>query len=383
MVRHINRPILACSIILMAVSLVSCSGGGNLGGGSTGFLELSLIDSPSDYDALFITINEVQVHHEIDGWQTLSDLNLVEPINLLELVGGTMYYLGSPELAIGHYDQLRLILDKSEGSNYLLEENGEGEEDDVVTPLKIPSGHNTGIKLVNGFDIEASHYTELILDFDVDKSVVEAGKSGQHILKPTIKVVESVTNSVSGTVVDAAGEHPAIEDAMVTAQTYSGPGDLPDEADRVIKISDTQSNELGEYFMYLPLLAPTALPYNIVATMEGYAPACQQLPSNDPMGYLADFELDALDGDTGTFSASVVGLGTEESVTISIRQEDTVGDCGYFEVASFNLNNTGETDLITLPTGDYRIVISAEGYATDFVDQNLAAEGFLIEVDFS
>ena len=366
MVRLMNRPILVCSIIFMAVSLVSCSGGGNPAGGSTGFLELNLIDSPSDYDALFITINEVQVHNETNGWQTLSDLNLQEPINLLELVNGTMYYLGSNELATGHYDQMRFILDDSEGSNYLFKENGEGEADDVVKLLKVPSGGNTGIKIVNGFDIEVSGYTELILDFEVDKSVIEAGKSGQWILKPTIKVVESAINSASGTVVDAAGENPPIEDAMVTAQRYNPQVDPPiDEADRVIKISDTQTDELGEYFMYLPLLAPTDLPYNIVATKEGYAPACQQLPSSRAMGYLADFELNALDGGTGTFSASVAGLGTEESVIISIRQEDTVGDCGYFEVASFSKANGDYPDLVTLPTGYYDVVVTREGITTD------------------
>jgi hypothetical protein len=372
MVRLIKRPILACSIILMAVSLVSCSGGGNPAGGSTGFLELSLIDSPIDYDALFITINEVQVHHEITGWQTLSELNLQEPINLLELRNGTMYYLGSNELATGHYDQMRLILDDSEGSNYLFKENGEGEEDNDVIPLKVPSGGNTGIKLVNGFDIDVSGYTELILDFEADKSVVEAGKSGQWLLKPTIKVVESVTNSVSGTVENTNAE--PLSPAGISAQKYQE--NLENE-DRVLVASSTHSSDgpppeedlpLGEYFLYLPLLAPTDPPYNIVATMEGYAPACQQLPSNDNGGNIpgantVNFIL--TQESTGSFAASVQNLAVDEEALFSIRQFDYV--CGEIEVASFELANTIPPDYsseIILPVGDYHVVVSADGQET-------------------
>ena len=67
--------------------------------------------------------------------------------------------------------------------------------------LKVPSGGNTGIKIVGGFDIENSKSTDIILDFDAHKSVHAhpAGKSGKWILRPSIKVVET-TNSVSGMV---------------------------------------------------------------------------------------------------------------------------------------------------------------------------------------
>jgi len=377
MIRLINRPILACSIILMAVSLVSCSGGGNPAGGSTGFLELSLIDSPIDCDALFITINEVQVHHETTGWQVLSDLNIQEPINLLELRNGTMYYLGSNELATGHYDQMRLILDDSEGSNYLFKENGEGEDDDVSTSLKVPSGGNTGIKLVNGFDIEVSEYTELILDFEVDKSVIEAGKSGQWLLKPTIKVVESVTNLVSGTVENTDAE--PLSPAGVSAQKYQE--NPENEEDRIVVAASTHSSNgpppeedlpPGEYFLYLPLLAPTDPPYNIVATMEGYAPVCQQLPSNENGGNIPGantINFILTQESTGSFAASVQGLAGDEEALFSIRQFDY--GCGEIEVASFKLANTIPPDYsseIILPVGDYHVVISADGWVTEEQD---------------
>ena len=83
--------------------------------------------------------------------------------------------------------------------------------------LKVPSGYQTGIKIVKGFSIAVSQTTELLLDFDAAKSVVQAGKSGKWLLKPTIKVLESMENLVSGVIDD--GVNP-IAGAMVSAQFY-------------------------------------------------------------------------------------------------------------------------------------------------------------------
>ena len=59
--------------------------------------------------------------------------------------------------------------------------------DENYQELKIPSGINTGIKIVHGFTISTDQTTELILDFNAEKSVVIADNSGNWLLKPTIK----------------------------------------------------------------------------------------------------------------------------------------------------------------------------------------------------
>ncbi|MBN2321022.1 MAG: DUF4382 domain-containing protein [Acidobacteria bacterium] len=400
MLRHRNSLVFACAIILMMLPLVSCSNGGYTEGPSTGTLELSLIDSPNPYHAIYITINEIRVHHDVDGWETLSnlDLDLPQTVNLLELVNGAMAYLGSTELTAGHYSQMRLILEDSEEApqsadlnilgnphpyfNYLIDAW------DNEISLKVPSGGNSGIKLVNGFDIEAESATELILDFDALKSVVQAGNSGKWLLKPTIKVIETVTNKVSGKITDAA-DAMEIEAAMVTAQKNDEEPVLPDEADRVTVAAGTESDEFGDYFMYLPLLAATEDPYNIVVTMTGYAAACQQLPSNETMAYTADFALTALTAEeTGTLSASVEGLADEnDSALFSIRQNHI--DCGVIEVASFSVVNTMPSeqnliysDPIVLPTGIYQIVVSADGQPTQVVDLEVEDDDYEIDVAF-
>lgn len=364
MTRLIKGLILFSAIILLGMSFISCSDGGNREP-TTGTLELSLIDNPGAYQEVVISIIEVQVHHETDGWVTLSgnDLNVPLQVNLLDLVGGTMAYLGATELEPGHYDQMRLILDSAENANYIV-------VDDVPQTLKIPSGYTTGVKLVHGFDIVAAGATELILDFDVDKSIVMAGKSGKYILKPTIKVVDTVANSVSG-MVSVDGEDSPSE-VKISAQSLDL--DVPqDQAERVVSVASTWPDpESDTYFMYLPLLPAEAPPYNIVATLSGYFPDCEPLPSN-PDGenitgeYDVPFNLSPIDVDTVTFYGRVKGLDEDEEIVISIRQEN-VGDCEFVEVASLSLSNMLDTDpdlfISTLPTGNYQVVIIAEDGST-------------------
>jgi hypothetical protein len=365
MAKFMKGSILLSGVILMTLALASCLGGGG-SSRSTGTLDLSLIDDSGNYDQVVVTIAEVQVHHQADGWITLSgsDLHVPMQVNLLDLVNGSMAYIGASELQPGHYDQMRLILDSAEGANYIVVTEGGPHEN-----LKIPSGFQTGIKLVRGFDIAVAGSTELILDFDVNKSIVKAGNSGKYILKPTIKVVDTVTNSVSGTVrEDTSGD--ALGGALVGAQKYDETA--ASVADRVMVAASTPSSELeselGQYSMYLPLLPPGAPPYNIVATLEGYEPACIQLPDSAAGEYEASFDLiplgDAADSKI-TFIATIAGLAEDpadpansQSVTISIRRNDE--NCGMIEVASFNLGNVADEELVTLPVGAYLVVVTSD-----------------------
>ena len=147
---------------------------------------LGLTDAPGDYLHVYVTIKEVQVNQAAEeedddsGWLTV--LTPGETFDLLELQNGVIVNLGLAELEAGQYNQMRLILDEEKPdahpyANYLVIEGEEG-EDPVEVELKVPSGFQTGIKIVHGFTIFASGSTELILDFDANKSIVQAGKSG-------------------------------------------------------------------------------------------------------------------------------------------------------------------------------------------------------------
>ncbi len=389
MKKLVNRLTGVSALFLMLIALVSCSGGGSgtdgsAGIGTKGLLSIGLTDGPppkNTYDAVYVTIKEISVKHKDKaGWDTLTgpDLNLPKTFNLLDLVNGVIADLGAVELEAGHYNQMRLLLgsepdgdknvvgDDHEYANYLILE---GEEEQI--PLKVPSGYQTGIKLVNGFDIEHKGSTELVLDFDANKSIVKAGKSGKWLLKPTIKVIESVTYSVEGFVED--NEDTRLQEADVNAQIYDSAA--PDPKDEVTVAASAKSNDNGYYFMYLSLYQEK---YNIVATRDGFLPACKVLDSDGLIaGYIRDFNLTPA-GATGTFTGSVRGLGSpDDTALFSIRQED--GSCGMIEVASRSVvNTTAEPadyfEPITLPVGTYEVVVSAEGEVTQVWSIEVAAD---------
>lgn len=359
---------------LLGIALVSCSGSGSdiVGSsslGNIGTLSLGLTDGPpplDTYEAIYVTIQEIRVNHEDNGWETLSgpDLNLPQTFNLLELVNGIIADLGAVELEAGHYNQMRLMLgaepvgEQHDYPNYLILEG-----DDEQIPLKVPSGYQTGIKLVKGFDIKHKGSTELLLDFNALKSVVKAGKSGKYLLKPTIKVIESRTFSVEG-YVEEHEEIPLIG-ANVSAQVYDP--DDEDPKDEVAVAASAQSIESnGYYFMYLPI---TQRVLNIVATMDGYLPECQALDSGEGVEgikeYFMDFTLTPAD-ETGTFKGSVRGLAdVDGSATFSIRKWDDTCD-SMIEVAYSSAVNTIEGPAeyfdppIVLPVGTYEVVVSEQ-----------------------
>lgn len=382
MKHYLNKPALIILVILFTLSLVSCGGGGATGQLASGSLGLSLVDNPEDYDAVYVTINEIHVHNEETGWQVLPDEDLALPqtFNLIELVNGTMAYLGTADLPNGHYNQMRMILEDSEEEPDTEEINILGDphpyynyliyKGDII-PLKVPSGGTSGIKLVKGFDIEFSGVTELVLDFDVDKSVVQAGNNRFWLLKPTIKVIDTELNSVSGTVKDEVTEGPVLE-ARVTAQSNYEEETLDDEADRVVVDSGSMTDIDGNYYMHISVQTPDDDPYNIVAARTGYAPQCKTLTSNETDTHLVDFDLAPLDPATeeGTFQVSVVGLAeTDDHAVVSFRQE--LDGCGLVEIASVSIvysepDTEGKiySQDIILPVGEYQVVAYASGQVT-------------------
>jgi len=334
-----------------------------------GMLLLGLTDAATDnYQAVYVTIAEVQVKQTAEeedqgaGWQTI--LTLDTTYNLLDLVNGFIETLGITELAAGEYNQIRLILaDQPDGTvnvlgnphpyaNYLID------SEDSEKELKVPSGSETGIKIGNGFTIVASQVTELILDFNAAQSVVQAGRSGKCLLKPTINVLETTDNSAAGTVSDGAG---SLAGVLVSAQTYDPAA--ADTKDEVTSETASVTDENGAYILYLP---PDI--YNIVAVKEGYEPSCAETVATGFEEYRADFSLAAAAG-LGTATGTVSGLAADDDfASLSFRQ---TLDCGSGDVqveVHFVNFAEGGTYNVTLPAGDYELVVFAAGEATQVFD---------------
>ena len=104
------------SLILSAV-FISCGGGGDSNSGGTGTVAVSLTDAMSNkFNAVYVTIEDVQVHMKGNGngndsWRSVSAPNLPKTFNLYELTNGIREEIGlaDPVECMGHMVKKAII----------------------------------------------------------------------------------------------------------------------------------------------------------------------------------------------------------------------------------------------------------------------------------
>jgi hypothetical protein len=170
---------LAASLALLAFLGCSSSHVGSPAGGM-GEVRVRLTDAPGDYDQVNLVIREVAIHRadgdSSGGWETLDHDSTT--YDLLTLRNGVFATLGSALVPAGHYTQVRLKL--GDGSNVVV--------DGVTNPLVVPSGLQTGLKLIGEFDVPSRGTVDLVIDFDAARSIHMTG-NGRYMLKPTARVM--------------------------------------------------------------------------------------------------------------------------------------------------------------------------------------------------
>ncbi len=223
--------------ILLIFSLASCSEQGD------GSLTIRLIDSPGDFEKVVIDITTVEAN--LDGsWITLDATT--GQVDLLELTGGAELVLADEQMPVGNLGQVRLIL----GENNFLVMDG------TEFPLKTPSAQQSGLKINVNTTIEENTNHDILLDFDVARSVVSAGAK-KFLLKPVIRVINnSDKGSVSGRVLpgeEIVGVY-AKTDNFALATTYAGQNSADWKLAGLAPGIYTIEFDPGESSIYLPLL---------------------------------------------------------------------------------------------------------------------------------
>jgi len=194
------RPLLALAAVVALLALVGCSAVPT--STTSGTVRIRMTDAPGLYDAVNLVVNQVAIHRglpdsleedgasdSVGGWEILSDR--AATYDLMKLRNGLFVTLAEGLAPAGHYTQIRLRL--GVGSNVVV--------DGVTYPITVPSGLQSGYKLVGGFDVPASRLVELALDFDAARSIHQTG-SGAYVLKPTCRVMPMYdVGAIAGTLV--------------------------------------------------------------------------------------------------------------------------------------------------------------------------------------
>jgi uncharacterized protein DUF4382/carboxypeptidase family protein len=288
-----RRPVsflFAISVVAIAVIVISCSGGSSpMQSSSMGTVKVTISDPPScgapagatpaampagTFSNAWVTIVSVKAHISATadansaGWQELAPQLNSAPmqVDLLNLPNGgqcLFEQLGSAELPVGDYQQIRLILlanaatstppannaCASLGNVFNCVQNSTGLHaldlsSEAQTGLKIPPGQIMGGPL----HVTAGQSVDLNIDFDACQSIVSEG-NGAFRLKPALTggVVSPNMSGISGQVVDSVTMQP-IAGAMVTLQSPDNSG--TDRIAAAPKVTDATG-----HFRFCPLPA--------------------------------------------------------------------------------------------------------------------------------
>lgn len=234
-------------ILTLPLLLVGC---GTPDPSGTSNLKVLLTDAPaSEASSLTVAFGRIELVPSEDsdkGLITISEE--IGSIDVLQLRNGGIETLGELTIPDGVYSQVRLVVESAE----IAFDNGAD-----VYDVKIPSGQQTGLKIniEPALVAEAGETSQVILDFDAERAVIETPPgSNNYLLKPT--AIRAVTHSgvVEGAVVDATTVA-AVEGALVEVHNMEG------------ELVTSTVTEADGSFKFITLVEGT---YDIEVTAPGY-----------------------------------------------------------------------------------------------------------------
>jgi len=226
---------LAAAIMGGSLLLAGCGQESHTANGS-GELTLGVTDAPIDQaESLTIEFTGITVK-PAEGEPIRIDLPDdngdgeadPETITLTDLTGGQrIVLLDSATVPAGDYAWIRLNVNAEH----------DGIEDSIITledgskpELRIPSGPQTGLKLVGGVTVPEGDAADVTIDFDLRKSVHETG-NGKFIMRPTLRLVNTgSTGTLAGSIGDQFLTNQSCDPAVDGAAVYVYEGEVaPDD----------------------------------------------------------------------------------------------------------------------------------------------------------
>ena len=254
-------------LVFAVLTLVGC-GGGDSGSPLTGALSINLTDAPVDGAAEVVVVFTGVELHRADGEMLSIDFGAsTKSIDLIKLQDGvTSALTQDAAVPAGNYDWMRLKVlasKNSQGESYIKLLSGQ------QYPLWIPSGSETGLKLVRSFTVAQGSTTRLVIDFDLRKSITAPpGQDPNYIMRPALRLMDQLqVGKITATVDLAAltstqlGAGTAVSTCNAGLYLFAGGAATPDD-------QDGSSTDGADPVVYVPVpydgvntAVPVAIPF--------------------------------------------------------------------------------------------------------------------------
>ncbi len=180
---------------MLALSTLAACGWGDSKSSQTSTLNLGLTDSViTGATKVWIQFTGVEVK-PVSGNAVAFDFSPAKGFDLLSLSGGqSAALLDAASVPAGQYAWVRLIVDPTPGASYIIDATGQHN-------LTIPSGAETGLKLIQGFTMPQGGVASFTIDLVLSRSIIASpGQASDYIFKPVLRLVDnSQVGTISGT----------------------------------------------------------------------------------------------------------------------------------------------------------------------------------------
>ena len=220
------RHTVAAATVMVSALLLSACGGGSSSSPGNSSLTLGLTDAPvSGVTKVWIQFSGVEVK-PVNADPIDINFSPEKGFDLLTLQGGkTATFLNGSTVPAGQYEWVRLMVDQTPAASYVTDSTGQHN-------LTIPSGNETGLKLIQGFTMPVGAMADFTVDFVLSKSLMAPqGQSPDYLLKPVLRLVDnSQVGTISGSFQSTtlAGQSNCGTHAPVV-YIYSGANVTPDD----------------------------------------------------------------------------------------------------------------------------------------------------------
>lgn len=203
-------PWMAAITFVGALSLTACGGGGGSGDSSpqTGSLSIAVTDTPID-------TNVTEVNIEFRGLRLKPksgpafDIDFgtgnEKTIDLLQLQGtASADLIVNETVPAGEYNWVWLLVNAEKD----VMDSWVEIDDSAVFPLYVPSGSQTGLKLVSGFVVPVGGDVDFIIDWNLANAVhAPPGQDPNYLVRPALRItnraeVGTLTGTVDSTRID-------------------------------------------------------------------------------------------------------------------------------------------------------------------------------------